>query len=57
MSQVELEIQKRTIAMGAGHWLHRYAVIQDGRIKELFADREDAERMMRHIEENWAEKE
>ena len=57
MSQVDLEIQKRTIALGAGHWLHRYAVIQDGRVKQLFADREDAERMMNLIKENWAEKE
>ena len=57
MNQVNLEIQKHTIAMGAGHWLRRYAVIPDGRIKELFADREDAERMMSLIEQNWAEKE
>jgi peroxiredoxin len=57
MNQVRLEIQKRTIAMGAGHWLRRYAVIQDGRVKELFADREDAERMMSLIKQNWAEKE
>lgn len=57
MNQVNLEIQKRTIAMGAGHWLRRYAVIQDGRVKELFADREDAERMMSLIKQNWAEKE
>ena len=57
MTQPDVEIQKRTIAMGAGHWLRRYAVMQDGRVKELFADREDAERMMTLMKQNWAEKE
>jgi peroxiredoxin len=53
----EVEVQERTIAMGAGHWLRRYAVVQDGRVKELFVDREDAERLMTLICQNWAEKE
>ncbi len=57
MNQPNVEVQKRTIAMGAGHWLNRYAVVQDGRVKELFIDREDAERLMTLIHQNWAEKE
>jgi peroxiredoxin len=57
MNQPDIEVQKRTIAMGAGHWLRRYAVVQDGRVKELFVDREDAERLMTSIYQNWAEKE
>ena len=57
MNQPDIEVQKRTIAMGAGHWLRRYAVLQDGRVKELFVNREDAERLMTLIHQNWAEKE
>ena len=57
MNQPDIEVQKRTIAMGAGHWLRRYAVVQDGRVKELFVDRKDAERLMTLICQNWAEKE
>ena len=57
MNQPNVNVQKRIIAMGAGHWLQRYAVVQDGRVKELFVNREDAERMMTLIKQNWAEKE
>jgi len=57
MNQPNVEVQKRTIAMGAGHWIRRYAVVQDGRVKELFVNQEDAERMMALIKQNWAEKE
>ena len=57
MNQPDIEVQKRHIAMGAGHWLRRYAVLQDGRVKELFVNREDAERLMTSIHQNWAEKE
>jgi len=57
MNQPNVNVQKRIIAMGAGHWLQRYAVVQDGRIKELFVDREDAEHLMNMIIDNWTEKE
>ena len=57
MNQPNVEVQKRTIALGAGLWIRRYAVVQDGRVKELFENREDAERLMNLIEHNWAEKE
>ena len=57
MNQPNVTVQKRIIAMGAGHWLKRYVVVQDGRIKELFVNREDAEHLMDMIIQNWAEKE
>jgi len=57
MNQPNVTVQKRIIAIGAGHWLKRYVVVQDGRIKELFINREDAEHLMNMIIENWAEKE
>ena len=57
MNQPNVTVQKRIIAMGAGHWLKRYVVVQDGRIKELFVNREDAEHLMNMIIVNWAEKE
>ena len=57
MNQPNVTVQKRIIAMGAGHWLKRYVVVLDGRIKELFVNREDAEHLMNMIIENWAEKE
>ena len=48
-----VEVQKHTIALGAGIWVHRYAVIQDGRLKDLFVEREDADRLMESITRNW----
>ena len=57
MNQPNVNVQKRIIAMGAGHWLQRYAVVQDGRIKELFVNREDAQHLMNMIIDNWTEKE
>ena len=52
-----VEVQKRTIALGAGIWVRRYAVVQDGRVKDLFVEREDADRFMETITRNWEEKE
>ena len=52
-----VEVQKRTIALGAGIWVRRYAVVQDGRVKEMFVEREDADRFMETIRRNWEEKE
>ena len=57
MNQPNVTVEKLIIAIGAGHWLKRYVVVQDGLIKELFINREDAEHLMNMIIENWAEKE
>ena len=51
-----VEVQKRIIALGAGIWVHRYAVVQDGRVKDLFVEREDADRFMETITRNWEAK-
>ena len=51
-----VEVQKRIIALGAGIWVHRYAVVQDGRVKDLFIEREDADRFMETITRNWEAK-
>ena len=51
-----VEVQKRTIALGAGNWVRRYAVVQDGRVKEMFVEQEDADRFMETITRNWEAK-
>ena len=53
----EVEVQERTIAMGAGHWLKRYAVIQNGHVKALFIQREEAKHLMQGIIWSWEEQE
>ena len=53
----EVEVQERTIAMGAGHWLKRYAVVQNGRTNAFFVKREEAEHFMQHIIWSWEEQE
>jgi len=51
-----LELEQRTIAMGAGHWIKRWAVIQDGAIREMFLERIDAEQCLRGLRDDWESK-
>ena len=51
-----LELQQRTIAMGAGHWIRRWAVIQDGAIREMFLEYTEAQRCLEILREDWESK-
>ena len=51
-----LELEQRTIAMGAGHWIKRWAIIQDGAIREMFLEYTEAQRCLEILREDWESK-
>jgi hypothetical protein len=54
--KTDLTIEKHTIPMGAGHYVKRWMLIQDGAIRETFHDRADAERTLAVLREDWESK-
>ena len=49
-------IEKRTVPLGAGLYSRRWAVIQDGRMLELFANPQEASDLLSNIINNWESK-
>lgn len=43
MEQAEFTVHKVSVAMGAGIWVKRWAVLQDGAVREWFVAPGDAE--------------
>ena len=54
--KTDLTIEKHTIPMGAGHYVKRWLLIQDGAIREIFFHRVDAERTLNALREDWESK-
>jgi hypothetical protein len=45
-----------SIPMGAGHWIQRWVVLQDGSIKILFDTEEQAQSFIEDQLEDWGSK-
>ena len=54
--KTSLDIRRQVIPMGAGHYVKRWVLIQDGAIRETFYDRADAERTLASLREDWESK-
>lgn len=51
--KTNLHSEKRTINCGAGHTIVRWAVVQDGGIREYHETREAAEQHIATLSRNW----
>jgi|TARA_R110001592_G_scaffold55668_3_gene169982 ribosomal protein L24E len=49
----DFKIEKKPIAMGAGHWIQRWFVEKDGRILTLSDSKEEAETYVATKVDNW----
>ena len=54
--RTNLELRRSPIPMGAGLSTMRWIVLQDGRIKELFNDKEAALHYISRLKEDWSSK-
>jgi len=52
--KTELRLERRPIMMGAGLSTTRWIVFQDNRIKELFIEKEQAEKYINKLKEEWS---
>jgi hypothetical protein len=51
--KTDLTIEKHTIPMGAGHYVKRWVLLQDGAIREIFFNYMDAERTLNSLRDDW----
>jgi|TARA_Y100001949_G_C15976780_1_gene326464 hypothetical protein len=49
-------VQKISVPMGAGHWVVRWAVLENQNIRMLFVERTDAMGYMERLVEDWSSK-
>jgi hypothetical protein len=54
--KTDLTVEKQSIPLGAGHYVKRWLLIQDGAIREMFSHQEDAERTLNALREDWESK-
>jgi hypothetical protein len=54
--KTDLTIEKQSIPLGAGHYVKRWLLIQDGAIRETFIHHVDAERTLNALREDWDSK-
>ena len=54
--KTSLDITRHVIPMGMGHYVKRWVLVQDGAIRETFYDRDDAERTLASLREDWESK-
>jgi len=54
--KTNLDIRKQTIPMGAGLYMKRWVLVQDGAIRETFLRRDEAERTLQALREDWESK-
>ena len=54
--RTDLQLKCKPIPMGAGLSMTRWIVYQDGRIKELFDDKEEALHYINRLKEDWTSK-
>ena len=51
--KTDLSIEKHTIPMGAGHYVKRWVLLQDGAIREIFFNYTDAEQSLNSLRDDW----
>lgn len=54
--RTDLKLKCKPIPMGAGLSTTRWIVYQDGRIRELFNDKEEALHYINRLREDWSSK-
>jgi|TARA_R100001594_G_scaffold148505_2_gene203882 hypothetical protein len=54
--RTDLQLKRKPIPMGAGLSMTRWIVFQDGRIRELFNDKEEALHYINRLKEDWSSK-
>ena len=54
--RTDLKLKRSPIPMGAGLSTMRWIVLQDGRIRELFYDKEEALDYINRLKEDWSSK-
>ena len=54
--KTSLDIRRHVIPMGMGHYVKRWVLVQDGAIRQTFYDRDDAERTLASLREDWESK-
>ncbi len=56
MTVTQFKTKRMSIPMGAGHWIQRWVVLQDGSIKILFDTEEQAQSFIQDQLEDWGSK-